>query len=77
MISGVWFPDKRMGLPYTRKQWAELYRIEMWQGIWEYKSCIPKRTPKAKIKNQTRKYILGVIEYTGLDIEEVGCYVLL
>jgi hypothetical protein len=52
MFSGVWSPDKRMGLFKTRKQWAELNRMEFGQGIREYKSCISQTTPMAKFKKQ-------------------------
>ena len=33
MKSGVWSPDKVKGLPQTRKQWAELNKLEFRKGI--------------------------------------------
>jgi hypothetical protein len=43
-------PSKRMLMPITRKQCAELKQMEFWKGIWGYEACIWVHFPEHNMK---------------------------
>jgi hypothetical protein len=54
MIKDEWSPNYRIRVPLTRKQWAELNKIEFCKGIKGYEACISQiRRQKTKLKLAT------------------------
>jgi hypothetical protein len=47
-LIGVWSTSKRM----RGKQWAELNKMEFWQGIWGYEACVSHTIRQDKFKKQ-------------------------
>jgi hypothetical protein len=53
MKNGIWPPSKKMRVSLTRKQWAELNKMEFWKWIRGYEACISQiRRQKTNLKSR-------------------------
>jgi hypothetical protein len=57
-------------VPLTRRQWAELNKMEFWKGVWGTEACI-SHTRRQKTNLKSRQHILRmIIQYLSWNTEK-------